>query len=1694
MTVELAALRSVATLDTSQYVQAATAAAEAAKRMGRAADDMGEQVQQSDVKIKGGVRTLDSLKRQIDPAYASSERLRKGIEQLNRAFADNKDPAEHARLLGLLKDRYDTVGQAARRAAQAQASAAAAQAQAAAQAAAEVAQAQAREAQQLSGLRAKYDETYAAAIRYNAALDEMARLERAGAISGASLAQAKARLEAELNPVNIALAREQAELDRLIAKLDPASAATARLAQQQAVLNSALARGAVTQPQYDKMNAALNGLGDGLDDVGKKSGKMQQAMSQAGFQINDVAMQVSTGGNAIAAVGLQLGQLLQVFGTWGSIIGAVVAVLGMYIAKLWESDEAAKAAKKAEEEWGDALEMSRSIMETSEQTQIRLLNAKRDAAVETAKATLKIREETEALAEQEVVRARIGLQAAKEMRDRVQGGSTAEAAGVVDVGVQRAEQRIANLADMIPKLTASTEEARKALQNLLNPPDSWNNPALERANREAANAAEQARKAAEEEAKRRQGVLDKLGVEWDERTRVLEATKAGADAVRNLNRDLAGEAAAREVLGAATNRQARHIAEANPALAEQAAHARQLARDNYDLEQATDAVTEAEKKRTEALKVAAREQQQEIERYARDLARTSERISEDVAEDIYDGLTGKDADIMAWFKSLLKRMAVEALAAKIILPITTAVVGSLPGLFGVQAPAGGAGAAGGGGSGAAGQLLQTAGGQALNASGVFGAGGTVSTLMGTTLINGTTTGAITQSGSLAAAYSAPSTIAGSAGGLTVGGALGAAGIGYAAGGLVGGWVGNKTGSRVAGGAAGAASGAAAGAALGSVVPGIGTLAGAIVGGIAGLLGGALGTSSLPSNKEGNASVDLATGRTVVGGQEGKKFSQENRDAAQGAAEAYAQIAGLLGGYSGQSLRGNLKVIMGDRDGVGAQFDGSRTTFDRTEAGIGQMTKWFVAKFTDQLGASLNTDIATAIGRIDWRNLEQAIADINFAGSFQDSLKALNGGLGLVDEAAAAARAEVETLAGQITEFRESALRLGLSTFDANNATRSYVESLLGMREAAPAMNETETAVALLNVRFNAMGPLLAAVGIEAGEAAKGLERAIAALRQDFIGGLDREFNALRGAEWINSIDDAFTILADRLRSAAALGGGDAEALRNNDQAIRNILAELSNEQLAEAASRYGGAIAEIARAIIAAGGVTAEAFDLAGWLRDLGREGNELAGRGWINQVGDQLSSLGERLAIAAREGAGASESLANNHMAITNILTGLSDPQLAEAAARFGGGIAEIAQGLLASRQALAAAEAAAAAQEAARQARETELERRVQDARQAVQDAFGREIAAQNELAAAAEATRNRMRQFATSLKDFRQGLLLGDNSPLSPEQRYSEARRQFEDIAGRAEAGDPEALEQLQRASSAFLDQSRSYYASSEQYARDFARVQAALVKAEASAGKQADAAATAAAAAQAQVSLLQQQLQAALGTQTAVLSVAQAVAALSSAILQQVKETGATGNSAAAIEAAYQQYLGRGADAGGLANWQGAVNGGTPIGSVVGGIANSDEAFIRGVYISALGREPESSGLSTWGNALAGGMTRAQVEAAIRASEEARARGYEAGGLVANGAWNRDSVRAVLAGGEFVTQARAVNANTIGTLAHINRTGAAPALDSGELRALVGETRRQTAALQEGFIRLLKLTERQTQDIADLRSAERRKAAS
>lgn len=153
--------------------------------------------------------------------------------------------------------------------------------------------------------------------------------------------------------------------------------------------------------------------------------------------------------------------------------------------------------------------------------------------------------------------------------------------------------------------------------------------------------------------------------------------------------------------------------------------------------------------------------------------------------------------------------------------------------------------------------------------------------------------------------------------------------------------------------------------------------------------------------------------------------------------------------------------------------------------------------------------------------------------------------------------------------------------------------------------------------------------------------------------------------------------------------------------------------------------------------------------------------------------------------------------------------------------------------------------------------------DAKSVLQAAYDAE-------AGALQSTIDKFKAFSESLKKFRDDLIMGPLSTLSPEQKYLESKRRFESTSAQADLGDANAIGSLQQVSQEFLDASRGYNASTEAYARDFEAVQRGLAQGISASDQQV-------AAAQAQLAILNAQVGHLIEIKGAVLSVRDALAA-------------------------------------------------------------------------------------------------------------------------------------------------------------------------------------------------------------------------
>ncbi len=69
----------------------------------------------------------------------------------------------------------------------------------------------------------------------------------------------------------------------------------------------------------------------------------------------------------------------------------------------------------------------------------------------------------------------------------------------------------------------------------------------------------------------------------------------------------------------------------------------------------------------------------------------------------------------------------------------------------------------------------------------------------------------------------------------------------------------------------------------------------------------------------------------------------------------------------------------------------------------------------------------------------------------------------------------------------------------------------------------------------------------------------------------------------------------------------------------------------------------------------------------------------------------------------------------------------------------------------------------------------------------------------------------ELGDKLRDFKSDLLFSDLSTLSPEEKFNEARKQFDLISTKAKLGDAEAIAELPSIAKTFLEISKSFNAS-------------------------------------------------------------------------------------------------------------------------------------------------------------------------------------------------------------------------------------------------------------------------------------------
>lgn len=248
----------------------------------------------------------------------------------------------------------------------------------------------------------------------------------------------------------------------------------------------------------------------------------------------------------------------------------------------------------------------------------------------------------------------------------------------------------------------------------------------------------------------------------------------------------------------------------------------------------------------------------------------------------------------------------------------------------------------------------------------------------------------------------------------LGGGVGAGALGNLGAGLVGNFLGGKVFGETSG--IGSTLGALAGSFI--PIPFLGTAIGSFLGtGLESLIG-----NKQPTDKTGTALLDLASGGVEIGGLTGKKFSQENRDAAGQIASQFAAFAQSIGGSSGK-----LDIGVGNRDGL--RLDGK--------------------DYGDDLDGFLDAGFAKIIDGAN--NLDPALQRLirNFNGS-ADEISAFAGAVLSLSEAAKVNAVDSAVSAWEtLTDNQRTATSV---YFEQSQALQGMIANFDGSAQSAQVLN------------------------------------------------------------------------------------------------------------------------------------------------------------------------------------------------------------------------------------------------------------------------------------------------------------------------------------------------------------------------------------------------------------------------------------------------------------------------------------------------------------------------------------------------------------------------------------------------------------------------------------------------------------------
>jgi hypothetical protein len=250
-----------------------------------------------------------------------------------------------------------------------------------------------------------------------------------------------------------------ADIQRLKAQVDPAWAALMKFKDGAALARQALQEGAITSKQYvEYMRASANAAGLLTNAQGKltqMTGAQRAGMQQLGMQFNDMATMYALGARPAQIFASQIGQITQALqlmsggtsrvaaflgGPWGIALSTAAVVLVPFIAKLFESEDAATKSSKANETWADKLDVTKhSLNEVTAAMRDYIAESKKANGITLQSVALEAKRANGALQEALALRQKLAarLEEAKQAADNPADPEAVTGANIVAANLER---------------------------------------------------------------------------------------------------------------------------------------------------------------------------------------------------------------------------------------------------------------------------------------------------------------------------------------------------------------------------------------------------------------------------------------------------------------------------------------------------------------------------------------------------------------------------------------------------------------------------------------------------------------------------------------------------------------------------------------------------------------------------------------------------------------------------------------------------------------------------------------------------------------------------------------------------------------------------------------------------------------------------------------------------------------------------------------------------------------------------------------------------------------------------------------------------------------------------------------------------------------------------------------------------------